>query len=130
MLPQVSKSPTAVVAVRELTAELIHNGGVDEAVDMVPQLPEPKRSDFYTGLFPAWAGIDPSGLLNSMNRLPSKEVKSKAERRIVAINRSSWILTDEQVEQARKFLTEEDSKALVEEVVDTLVGNPFVRIKR
>ena len=130
LIPQVRQGPTAVVAFREVTGALIRNGDVDEAVNMVHQIPEPKQSDFYAGLVQAWAVNDPSGLLASMNRLPSKEVKSKAARRLVEINRNRGVLTDEQVEQARAFLTEEDSKALEEEVDDPLVGNPVIRVKR
>ena len=112
LVPQVRKGPTAVGAFREVTAALIRNGDLEEAVELVNQIPDPKRPDFYMGLVQAWARHDPSGLLKSMNRLPSEEVKSKAARRLVEVNRLRGNLTDEQVEQARKFLTEEDSKAL------------------
>ena len=112
LVPQVRKGPTAVGAFREVTAALIRNGDLEEAVELVNQIPDSKRPDFYLGLVQAWARHDPSGLLKSMNRLPSEEVKSKAARRLVEINRLRGNLTDEQVEQARKFLTEEDSKAL------------------
>ncbi len=130
LLPQVREGPTSIYAFREVTGALIRNGDVDEAVDMVHQIPDPKKPDFYTGLVQAWAGNDPSGLLKSMNRLPSKEVQSKAARRLVEINRLRGILTEEQVEQARKFLTEEDSKALEEGADDTFDSSPFVRPKR
>ena len=112
LVPQVRIGPTAVGAFREVTAALIRRGNLEDAVNMVHQIPDPKRPDFYMGLVQAWTRHDPSGLLKSMNRLPSKEVKSKAARRLVEVNRLRGNLTDEQVEQARKFLTEEDSKAL------------------
>ena len=112
LVPQVRIGRTAVGAFREVTAALIRSGNLEDAVNMVHQIPDPKRPDFYMGLVQAWARHDPSGLLKSMNRLPSKEVKSKAARRLVEVNRLRGNLTDEQVEQARKFLTEEDSKAL------------------
>ena len=130
LLPQVRQGPTAVVAFREVTGALIRNGDIDDAVNMVQQIPDPKKPDFYTGLVQAWALYDPSGLLKSMDRLPSKEVKSKAAVRLMEINRNRGNLTEEQAEQARNFLTEEDSKALEEEVDDTLVGNPIVRPQR
>ena len=130
LLPQVREGPTAVHAFLAVTGALIRNGDVDEAVDMVHQIPDSKRSDFYTGLVQAWALYDPPGLLKSMNRLPSKEVQSKAARRLVEINRNRENLTDEQVEQARKFLTEEDSKALEDGAYDTLDGSLFINIKR
>ena len=130
LLPQVRKGPTAVDAYREVTAALIRIGDVDEALNLVHQTPAPKRPDFYVGLVQAWAFHDPSGLLTSINRLPSKEVKSKAARRLVEINRNRGDLTNEQVQQARKFLTEEDSRALDETEEHTLLRNVVIRVKR
>ena len=128
LLSQVRKGPTAVYAFEEVTAALIQNGDVDEAVDMVNQIPDSKRPDFYTGLIQGWAQKDPSGMLKSMNRFPSKELKSSAARRLVEISlRIGHHLTFEQVGQARKFLTEKDSKAIEDEVDDTFIGNPYVR---
>lgn len=104
LLSQVRKGPGAVVGFRGVTAALIRNGDVDKAVELVNQIPDPTRSDSYTGLFQAWAALDPSGLLKFMDRLPSKELKSKAARRLVKTKRLGGNLTDEQIEQVRKFL--------------------------
>ena len=130
LLPQVRKGPTAIDAYREVAAALIRNGDVDEALNLVQQTPDSKRPYVYAGLVQAWAFHDPAGLLTSMNQLPSKEVKSIAARRLLETNRNRGDLTNEQVQQARKFLTEEDSKALDETEGDTLLRNVVIRVKR
>ena len=64
------------------------------------------------GVAAAWAGSDPEGVLNSMDRFPSDEIKSRAALVIVSYNQFQKNLTDEQIEEAKTFLTEEDAKTL------------------
>lgn len=132
LLPEVREGRTTMLAFQAVTGALIRNGEVDEALDMVHQVPQAKRTDFYTGLVRGWAETDPSGLLNSMNRLPSKEVRSKAAMMLLKINGQRENLTDEQVEEARQFLTSEDWTVLEESSENTSRGRgfPFVIKKK
>ena len=50
-----------------------------------------------------------------MNRLPTKEAKSRGAMALISYNRYEKTLTDEQIEAARKYLTDEDAKALEEQ---------------
>ena len=114
LLPQVREGATRQSAYQSVTSAMIRDGQIDEALDMVRQAPESDRTSLYMVLASAWAGSDPEGLLNSMDRLPSKEVKSRAAMSLVSYNSFQKSLTDEQLEKAKKFLTEEDAKALDE----------------
>ncbi|MCY3883755.1 MAG: hypothetical protein OXG24_02445 [Gammaproteobacteria bacterium] len=115
LLPQVRKGPTTVQAVQRVSQYLIRNEEVDEALDLVQQVDEPDRLGVYSAVASSWAYSDPTGLLNSMNRLPSREVRSKAAMAILSHNLHQKNLTDEQIEEAKKFLTEEDLKTHEEE---------------
>lgn len=108
LLPQVREGVTRLKAYSQVGSSLVHKGATEEALDMARQVPESQRTDFYTAVATTWAASDPEGLLSSMNRFPSDEVKSKAAKVLVTEKR----LTNEQIVEARKFLTEEDSKAL------------------
>lgn len=112
LLPQVREGPTKVQAFSMVSGAMIRNGDVDEALNMIQQVPESERAGLYTAVAGSWAGHDPEGMLNSMDRFPSKEIKSKAAAMLVQFNRFQKNLTDEQVETAKKYLTEEDAKAL------------------
>lgn len=114
LLPQVREGATRQSAYQAVTSAMIRDGQIDEALGMVRQVPESDRTALYMALASAWAGSDPKGLLNSMDRLPSKEVKSRAAMTLVSHNRFQKSLTEEQLEKAKKFLTDEDAKALEE----------------
>lgn len=114
LLPQVRKGPSRLQAYQMVSGAMIRDGDVDEALNLAQQVDESARESFYMSLATAWAGSDPEGLLNSMNRLPSKNVKSRAAMMLLSFNRHQENLTEEQVENAKKHLTDEDAKALEE----------------
>ncbi|MCY3883756.1 MAG: hypothetical protein OXG24_02450 [Gammaproteobacteria bacterium] len=112
LLPQVREGPTKMQAFAMISGALIQNGEIDEAFNMARQAPESERNQVYMGVAAAWAGSDPEGVLNSMDRFPSDEIKSRAALVIVSYNQFQKNLTDEQIEEAKTFLTEEDAKTL------------------
>lgn len=123
LLPKVRKGMTKTQAYSVVSGALIEHGDVDKALDMVKQVPESERTDLYQIVASSWAAQDPEGLLNSMDRLPSKEIRSQAALVLVSLNQFHQfesILTDEQIEQAKKFLTDEDVKALEESEANML----------
>ncbi len=115
LLPRVRKGPTKLQAYQMVSGALIRNGDIDEALNMARQFPESERSDFYIAVATAWAGSDPEGLLNSMSRLPTKEAKSRGAMSLISYNRYQETLTEEQIEEAKKYLSDEDAKALEEQ---------------
>lgn len=115
LLPRVRKGPTKLQAYQMVSGALIRNGDIDEALNMAQLFPESERSDFYLAVGTAWAHSDPEGLLNSMSRLPTKEAKSRAAKSLISYNSYQESLTNEQIEEAKKYLTDEDAKALEEQ---------------
>lgn len=115
LLPIVRKGPTKLQAYQMVSGALIRNGDIDEALNMAQQFPQSERSDFYLAVATAWAGADPEGLLNSMSRLPTNEAKSRAAMSLISYNRYQETLSDEQIEEAKKYLSDEDAKALEEQ---------------
>ena len=120
LFPQVREGATKTYAFHILSGSLVSEGEVDQALAMAEQVPDSDRQSCYLALATAWAATDPEGMLNSMDRLPSKEVKSRASMVLVHTNRFKRELTDEQVEEARKFLTREDAMALEEKDAQAL----------
>ena len=114
LLPRVRKGPTRLQAYRTVSGALVRDGEIDEALNMALQFPESDRAEFYVSIATSWASTDPEGMLNSMNRLPTREAKSQAAMTLISFNSHQKALTDEQIEEAREFLTDEDAKALEE----------------
>ena len=115
MLPKVREGITKTQAYSVVSGALIQNGEVDKALDIVQKAPESERTNLYGIVTTSWAANDPEGLLGSMDRLPSKEIKSQAALVLVSFSQFNQFdsgLSDEQIEQAKKFLTDEDAKSL------------------
>ena len=120
LLPQVREGPTRFRAFETVAQSLLRNGEIDEAFNIAQQVPDSDREQFYLALTTAWAGSDPVGMLNSMNRFPSEDAMSRAALLLVMSNSTTKTLSDQQVEQAMKYISEEHAGALKEGDVDFL----------
>lgn len=114
LFPQVREGPTQMMSFQPIVHSLLMNDEIDRAFDMVQQVPESDRDSFYMSLSTSWTAIDPQGMLNSMDRFPSKQAKSQAALMVIVGNEFFKILSNEQIEEAKKYLTEEDLQALEE----------------
>ncbi len=115
LLPQVREGPTKFMSFQAVASSLIMNEDIDKALDMAQQFPEPDREKMYQAVSTTWAANDPKGMLKSMDRLPSKDSKSRAAAMLVMTNQFSKTLSDEEIEEAKKYLTDEHKKAIEEE---------------
>ena len=114
LLPQVREGPTKLMSYQSVVQSLLMNEEVDKAFNMVQQVPESDRKRVYQAISTSWAMTDPTGMLESMDRFPSKEDRSRAAALLVTTNQFSKSLSDEQIEEAKKHLTDEHAKALEE----------------
>ena len=60
------------------------------------------------GLAHTWALSEPEDLYGKLADLPTLEVKSRAASALIALNQFRKALTDDQINAAREFLTDED----------------------
>ena len=111
LLPQVRDGLTKTFATTKVAQSLIENDEIDKAFDMAQRVPETDRENFYIGLSRHWALTDPVAALDSIDRFPSDKVKSELALMLMSINLYQKNLSDEQVEEAKKHLTDEQVKA-------------------
>ena len=114
LLPQVRDGQTKHLAFQAVVQELVRNEETDKAFDLAQRVPDTDRELFYVVLSGHWAMADPVAALNSIDRFPSKDTKSRTALMLVTTDQISRSLTDEQVDEARKYLTDEHAKALEE----------------
>ncbi len=112
LLPQVREGQTKLMSYQMVTQSLLMEDEIEKAFNMVQQVPESDRDKLYRAISTSWAATDPKGMLESMDRFPSKEDRSRAAALLVTTNQYSKALSDEQVEKAKKHLTDEHAKAL------------------
>ena len=120
LLPQVRDGRTKYRAFQIVAQAPVRKDEIDKAFDMVHRLPDTDRESFHRGLSNFWIGTDPVAVLNSMNRFPSEIDKSRAALLLITNDRMRRSLTDEQIDEARKYLTDEHAKALEERDSDAL----------
>ncbi len=114
LLPQVREGPTKFMSFRTIATSLLRNGEVDRAFDMALQFPESERQKMYQALSSSWAMTDPKGMLESMDRFPSEDIRSRVAALMVTTNQYSKSLSDEELEEARTYLTDEHAEAIEE----------------
>ncbi|MXW52529.1 MAG: hypothetical protein F4X44_09080 [Gammaproteobacteria bacterium] len=114
LLPQVRDGPTKIFATTRVAYSLIENDEIETAFDMAQQVPDTDRESFYLGLFTQWVLTDPVAALDSIDRFPSDEARSQMALMLIANDRYQKSLSDEQVEKAKKYLSDEQAKALEE----------------
>ena len=114
LLPQVREGPTKHMSYQLIVQSLLMNDEIDKAFSMVQQVPESDQEKVYQAISTFWATTDPQSMLKSMDRFPSKESRSIAAVVLVSANQFSKALSEEQVEEAKKHLTDEHAKALEE----------------
>ena len=120
LLPLVREGRTKYFAFQLVTSSLVSNGEFDKAFDTAQQFPDRLRKNYFSALATVWAGRDPKGLFNSLSRFPSKDAKSRVALLLLTRDQISSGLTDEQVDEARKYLSDEHAKALEEDDFDAL----------
>lgn len=120
LLPSVSEGRTKLAAFKEIAEELIRNDEIDRAFTLAVQFDYPGGQDFHIALAAAWADTDLEGLLNSMDRFTPEELKSKVVFLLLDNSRFRRSLSDEQIMEVRKYLSDEHRKALEEGDSDML----------
>ena len=108
-LPRVRKGQSQAAAYASVGGRYIRDGETQKALDLAQTLPESNRTNYLKYLLPDWARSDPKGLLSSIDRLPTGEIKSRAALALSVNDKFQQNLSKAELERAQKFLTEEDA---------------------
>lgn len=114
LFPQVREGPTRIMSFQPIAHTLVMDEEIDRAFELIQQMPKSDREGYYSSLSISWTAIDPKAMFNSMDRFPSEQTKSQAAFLLVVANEFTKILSHQQIEEAKKYLTEKDAKALEE----------------
>ena len=132
LLSQVREGPTMAYALNSVGSALVRNGDIDEAWILAQRLSKPQRESYYQSVVSAWALHDASELYESIDSLPSDEIKSYAATRLISFNSWSHDLDDDQVNHAKTYLNERDAKSIeqISQGVGYRVGAEFMHLGR
>ena len=110
LLAQVREGPTLSYAVSSVGRALLRIDDVDEAWGLAQQLPESQRLDYYQTIVDSWAASDGTELYESIDSLPSDEIKSYAALMLISFNKWSRYLDKDEVNEVRTYLNEQDTE--------------------
>lgn len=110
MLSKVRDGRTKVSAYGNVGNELVRQGDISQALKLAQEFVEPNKTQYFQSIVNTWSRADPNDLLESMDRLPSSEVQSRAAMTLIASNRWRSRLSDEQLDYAKSYLNEQDAR--------------------
>lgn len=130
LLSQVREGPTLVYALNSVGSALVRSGDVDEAWMLAQRLPKSQRQTYFQNVVSAWALQDATELYESIDGLPSDEIKSFAAARLISFNKWSKNLDDDQVNRAKTYLNERDANSIEQtsQSVGHRVGAEFMHL--
>ncbi len=111
-LPQVRPGSTKTAAYGYVGKMYIQHGATEDALNLAQELPSSNRSEYFQALLTTWSRSDPESLLNSIDSLPTSEVKSKAARVLTVSNKRHKGLSEKQVQSVEKYLSKEDAESI------------------
>lgn len=111
-LPQVRPGSTKIAAYGYVGKMYIEHGATEDALNLAQELPSSNRSEYFQALLTTWSRSDPESLLNSIDSLPTSEVKSKAARVLTVSNKRHKGLSEKQVQSVEKYLSKEDAESI------------------
>ena len=112
LLPQVRGENAKTYVYSLVGGAMVQESQFDEALNFGQELSESEQMRYYGLVLDDWAEKDPKNLLTSLESLPSNSIKSTAAFQLVLNNRYTPVLTDDQIEHAKTFLSDDDKTRL------------------
>lgn len=110
-LPRVrasSKLPTYT----SVATAMIDLDQTSEAMELGKELEESDQESYYQRVLGHWAYRKPKNLYESLKNLPLGHIQSYAAQQLIFLNRHEPILTHDQIDHAKSFLTSNDEASL------------------
>ncbi|MYD46409.1 MAG: hypothetical protein F4W92_08665 [Gammaproteobacteria bacterium] len=111
LLPRVNERYKYILYGR-VASEMVVEGQIEQALVLGEELEESNRRYYYLTVFSSWARTNPKNLMDSLDGLSTKTIKSIAAYELISQNRYNPVFTDDQLARVRTFLTPEDEASL------------------
>ncbi len=98
LLSKVRSNADKLSAYTSVGANLTRKGDVDQALTLANHLLKSEKHSYFVSVVDTWAITYPEDLYNSLNSLPTKELRSHAAAKVLAANQVLRMLTDAEVE--------------------------------
>lgn len=89
-------------------AALVRELRTDDALELGEDLDETNQTSYYYRVMLEWSRANPKNLFETLENLPSDALKSIAADQLIRRNRTQPVLTVDQIEHARTFVSSDD----------------------
>ena len=110
MLRRVREGKTRVDSYAAVGVGMIFSAHLDEAIELANDLKDSDRTKYFSRVLSNWVKHDVQGLLDRLEKFSDPGIQSMAAAKLIARDETSDILTDDQVELVKKYLTEDESQ--------------------
>ena len=107
LLPKVPDGESRLDAYSSVGSEHIDQGDSDKALNLGLQLPSEEQANYFESIAYSWASVDPSGLVESIEKLPSQELRASLTHQLS----SGWMkenFTDAQLDVLKQYFSESE----------------------
>ena len=87
---------------------MIRQGQTEESLELGKDLVGDQKRAYYEGIMRNWSRSDPKGLFESLDDLPTSDLKSLAATQLISSNKYTPQLTDAQIEHTKTYVKTED----------------------
>ena len=111
LLSKVREGNTKSNAFSSVGGRYIDQGDSKKAFDLGLQLPDKQQAQYFQSISYSWARIDPEGFVESIENIPTAELRSSLARSMM----SQWArrnFTNEQLAVLKEYLSDSDQHAM------------------
>ena len=109
-MSSVRDGPTTSEAYSFIGSQLVEQNQTERALKLLHQVPDYSKDQYLGSVFSSWALSEPINLFESIDQLSSAETKSIAALCLLLNDPNGKYLSEQQLNSARDFLTDEDLK--------------------
>lgn len=104
LLPRVNEN-TKLLAYSEVGEAMVRESQIVQAMEMGKEFAATTQRIYFQRVLWQWGRTDPKNLYESLDNLPTSELKSIAATQLIHWNKYEPVFTDEQIEHAKTFLS-------------------------
>ena len=104
LLPRVNEN-TKLLAYSEVGEAMVRESQIDQAMEMGKEFAATTQRIYFQRVLWQWGRTDPKNLYESLDNLPTSELKSIAATQLILWNKYEPVFTNEQIEHAKTFLS-------------------------
>lgn len=107
LLPRVNEN-TKLLAYSEVGEAMVRESLTDQALEMGKEFAAVRQRIYYQRVLSQWGRTQPKNLYESLDNLPTSELKSLAATQLILWNKYEPVFTADQIEHARTFVSSDE----------------------